>query len=102
VEWDEEQSCFETLSREFAEFYCLHVSDECDDEADGAGDVTASDVRQRKAARAWTIEHVFFPAFRQRYAIVVLLISLLFFVTSKSNSVFFCLFFFSSLFVFRH
>lgn len=60
MEWDEEQECFETLCRELAEFYCLQYEDDDEDE-------TATDTSQVSTGRAWTVEHVFFPAFRQRF-----------------------------------
>jgi len=54
VEWEEEQECFETLSRELSEFYCLQYED---DEEEAA----------LSSSRMWTVEHVFFPALRQRF-----------------------------------
>jgi DNA mismatch repair protein MLH1 len=56
VEWDEERACFETLSREFAQFYCLQFDEqEPNKESETSG-------------RAWTIEHVLFPALRRRFS----------------------------------
>jgi len=63
IDWTEEQACFDTLSREFAEFYCLQYEDE-PEPVEGEDDVA---VNQSAKERMWTIEHVFFPAFRQRF-----------------------------------
>eukprot|EP01123_Difflugia_compressa_P013193 TRINITY_DN5988_c0_g1_i1.p1 TRINITY_DN5988_c0_g1~~TRINITY_DN5988_c0_g1_i1.p1 ORF type:complete len:129 (+),score=21.92 TRINITY_DN5988_c0_g1_i1:2-388(+) len=57
VDWDEEQACFDTLSREFAEFYCLQYDD--------TKNPTASPTKDNP--REWTIEHVFLPALRHRF-----------------------------------
>jgi DNA mismatch repair protein MLH1 len=54
VEWKDEQECFETLSRELAEFYALHP-------------LPAEEVAQRTKeleTREWTAEHVILPALR--------------------------------------
>eukprot|EP01126_Amoeba_proteus_P061080 TRINITY_DN8158_c0_g1_i2.p1 TRINITY_DN8158_c0_g1~~TRINITY_DN8158_c0_g1_i2.p1 ORF type:complete len:269 (-),score=72.73 TRINITY_DN8158_c0_g1_i2:72-878(-) len=78
VEWDEEQECFETLARELAEFYCLQYEDEDGEDGeeeeeggDGTGGGSGGDGGGNRAkksnSRAWTVEHVFFPAFRQRF-----------------------------------
>jgi DNA mismatch repair protein MLH1 len=78
VEWDEEQECFETLAREFAEFYCLQYED---DEGTcfpsfwclnfvllpSSFLIRIEPDSQVSSARSWTVEHVFFPAFRQRF-----------------------------------
>lgn len=66
VDWDSEQECFDTLSRELAEFFCLQF-EIGDDMMDASGDITNAEITQKKKSRAWTIEHVFFPAFRQRF-----------------------------------
>ena len=78
VDWDEEQECFETLSRELAEFYCLQYEDEEDDKENKDDnekkqmegifiDFPTIYFLGHKSSREWTIEHVFFPAFRQRF-----------------------------------
>jgi len=63
VEWDEEQTCFETLSREFSEFYCLQYDE--DETEDEPADLSV--VTPKENSRNWSIEHVFFPAFRRRF-----------------------------------
>uniref|UniRef100_A0A6B2L7V0 DNA mismatch repair protein Mlh1 C-terminal domain-containing protein n=1 Tax=Arcella intermedia TaxID=1963864 RepID=A0A6B2L7V0_9EUKA len=51
VDWEEEQTCFETLCREFAEFYSIAPDEE------------------NETKRYWTIEQILFPAFRRRFQV---------------------------------
>ncbi|GKT47473.1 DNA mismatch repair protein MLH1 [Colletotrichum spaethianum] len=69
VDWAEEKSCFDTFLKELASFYVPEqlpptVGGEADED-EGEGKLDDRVAERRRNVR-WTMEHVFFPAFKAR------------------------------------
>lgn len=67
VDWTNEIGCFRSLVREIASFYVPEPLPPAQEEGEVAGDgVISNEVKQRRDAVRWAVEHVLFPAFKSR------------------------------------
>lgn len=65
VVWTEEKACFESFLKELAKFYVPEqLPTLADNETERAEEST--EMRTRRQHLRWTIEHIFFPAFKAR------------------------------------